>query len=59
VESEELANTLVANALVTSDELYGNKGMAQKLRDVYKALYAKYAYGTEIPQDFYTLNTEQ
>ncbi|MCR5037258.1 MAG: glycosyltransferase family 4 protein [Bacteroidales bacterium] len=59
LESEELANTLVANALETSDELYGNKGMALKLREVYKALYAKYAYGTEIPQEFYTLNTER
>ena len=56
LESEELANTLVTNALETSDELYGNKGMALKLRDVYKALYAKHAYGTDIPQEFYTLN---
>lgn len=55
MESEELADTLAANALETSDELYGNKGMALILRDVYKALYAKYAYGTEIPGDLRTV----
>ena len=59
LESEELANTLIANALETSDELYGNKGMAQKVRKVYKALYAKYHDGTEIPKEFYTLNPEK
>lgn len=59
MESEELSNMLVNNALDTIDELYGNKGMALKLRDAYKALYAKYAFGTEIPHEFYTLNTEK
>ena len=42
MESEELANTLVANALETNDELYGNKGMAQKLTKVYRYLYDVY-----------------
>ena len=42
LESEELANTLVDNALETCSELYGNKGMAQKQREVYRYLYDLY-----------------
>ena len=39
MESKELANTLVNNALETNDELFGNKGMALKLREVYWDLF--------------------
>ena len=42
MESEELANTLVNNALETNDELFGNKGMALKLREVYWDLFNDY-----------------
>ena len=56
IESEQLANSLVDNALQTSDELYGNKGNALKTREAYKALYAKYTDGTEIPDNLISLN---
>ena len=39
MESKELANTLVNNALETNDELFGNKGMALKLHEVYWDLF--------------------
>lgn len=42
MESKELANTLVNNALETNDELFGNKGMALKLREVYWDLFNVY-----------------
>jgi len=42
MESEELANSLVNNALLTVDEMFGNKGWAQKLREEYWKLYNIY-----------------
>ena len=42
LESEELAKTLVDNALVTIDEKYGNRGFALKQREVYRYLYDLY-----------------
>ncbi len=42
MDSKELANTLVNNALETNDELFGNKGMALKLREVYWDLFNVY-----------------
>ena len=41
-ESDELANLLVNNALITNDELFGNRGMAQKLHEEYWNLYNVY-----------------
>ena len=38
MESEELSNTLINNALLTNNELYGNKSNALKTREVYKVL---------------------
>lgn len=42
MESEALANSLVNNALLTVDEMFGNKGWAQKLREEYWKLYNVY-----------------
>lgn len=58
IDSEDLSDKLIANGLETIDEMYGNKAMALKLRDVYKALYAKFTEGKEIPEEFYTLNPQ-
>lgn len=42
MESEELANSLVNNALLTVDEMFGNKGWAQKQCEEYWKLYNIY-----------------
>ena len=41
---------------MTLDEKYGNRRYALKLVNVYKALLAKYTDGTDIPEEYYSLN---
>lgn len=59
LKSETLAKTLVDNALMTLDEKYGNRGMAMKMVNIYKALAAKYNEGTEIPEEFCSFNPKK